>query len=164
MMIYFWRMTKPIRSTNMDAKTKSLPDVPDRRLAAAFNFTEIDLAANRSGFLSWGQRWGLGRNGQYVVAKALPFLMHRRSKMPSNQVLTVCGRIQLVQHLEQVQRQTKLREDFRLMLPEHGLIFRLTAAQYRVLAEGVYYQIYYLEMPHHILSLERAMDNCRDNA
>jgi hypothetical protein len=144
----------------MDDKTKALPDVPDRRLAIAFNFTEVDLAANRSGFLSWGQRWGLGRHGQ----KWLPPMLRPLMRGQPSKVLTVCGRIQLTQAIEQVQRQTKLREDFRLILPEHGLMFRLTAAQHRALTDHIFYRIYYLEAPNHILSLERALDHGRDNA
>jgi hypothetical protein len=133
--------------------------LPDVRLARLFDFTAADLAANRSGFLSWGQRWQLGCNGQRYWGWLIPYIQGRRVGI-TERVATVCGRIRLVYQVREVfmVRQARMVETFTLTFVHHGHSFPLSRAQYSALHDGTVYRVY-----HHgqtLLTLERAPDGC----
>ena len=132
---------------------------PDQRLAQAFDFTADDLAANRAGFMAWGQAWGLGRIGQrwfrVMIVLARTFGLQPRRE----DVLNFCGRARL-QHIVKATNEPRasarpIVEHYTVYFASVELTFTLNAAQYRVLAENIPYRVYYVTQPLAILSIER---------
>jgi hypothetical protein len=154
----------------MQTAKKSLNDtdlLPDYRLAQVFDFTAADLAANRNGFLSWGQRYGLGRRGQRWLGRLLPvYARLTRWLEPgySEKVVILCGPVRLTQHFELSRR--VMLGIYRLELDRPDKVrFVLTVAQYHALNDHIVYRVYYVPDPggifdQHILSIERADRDC----
>ncbi|MDQ7025758.1 MAG: hypothetical protein Q9P44_09380 [Anaerolineae bacterium] len=146
----------------MNDKRKNHYTLPNRQLARIFNFSAQDLAANRAGFMSRAQEWGIplwirrvfGNIGIGISAKA--------ARRPT--VAHICGRVKL----DYVQRQTHshfhtdIREYHYLLIAD--MRFLLTATQHRAIGEGMTYRVYFMPQSKHILSLERSISGCNESS
>jgi len=146
-----------------ESKTKRQHTLPDRRLARAFNFTASDLAANRAGFMSSAQEWGLGlrlRRWLGWLDDVLPlhwFTASRRQTLHH-----ICGRA----HISYKQREiyapfhVDLIEVHTVEFEGSDMRFVLSPQQHQAIAERVSYHVYFDLETKQILSLERAIHGC----
>lgn len=146
-------------------------DMPNRRLAKAFNFTADDLLANRSGVLSWRQR-GVSDWLAYrllFMLRQMPlinrwFSRGSSTKKAPHHIESVCGRIHLEHHIvdKRLIRSSLFYEYYHLIFPGHNRMFRITKPQYQALTENWRYRIYYQELGErrYILSIERMIGRC----
>lgn len=148
-------------------KSKQQP-TPDLRLAKAFSFNGNDLAANRSGYLSWRQRGGWLTAVPHLlnqIVRRMLFGKHKTSNHPPDSVDSICGRARLEHYMvDRVgPRSTLFYEYFLLRLEGHDIRFPISTKQYHLLGENIVYRIYYDARDKHIYSLERVTD-CEDAA
>ena len=147
-------MTPPSKNKRKTSRNA----VPDRQLAQAFGFTMDDLSANRAGYLSLAQQWGIPlalRRTFGLIADWLPV-------SPALPVASVCGRVALErqQYLVMSFYHAETIEKHKLMIADNQLVFHVTPQQYRLIAEGVPYWVYYTPADVVIMSLERAEVGC----
>ncbi|QPC82614.1 hypothetical protein G4Y79_23480 [Phototrophicus methaneseepsis] len=140
------------------SKRKGQQHLPDRRLAGAFRFSAVDLAANRSGYMSLAQKWALPPLWQ----RAFAWLLNRLPSQSTPPIRKVTGRAHLKHHQYQIFaiHRTELRERFSVQFASQ--VFSLTAQQYRVLSQDVLYDVYCTADEQTILSLERAVHHTTD--
>jgi hypothetical protein len=129
--------------------------LPDRRLADAFRFSAVDLAANRAGYMSLAQRWALPPSWQ----RAFALILNRLPKQGMTPIHKIRGRAHLhyQQHQIHAFHRIDIREQFTVQFD--GGVFSLTAKQYRVLSPDVLYDVYCTDDGRTILSLERAVQS-----
>lgn len=152
-----------MRSSQLDAnmmndKRKNQHTLPSRQLAQVFRFSASDLAANRAGFMSRAQEWGvpLWMRDRFGWVRDYLHFQPKRRRIAKH----ICGKIHIQQQLHEVHG-GRFQIDWRsLTLAGHTERFPLSPAQYRLLSEGVTYHIYYDVQEGILLSLERAVEGC----
>lgn len=147
-------------------KRKRQHTLPNRQVAQAFTFSADDLAANRIGFMTRAQEWGvpLALRGIFSTieqSRLIRLLTFSRRK----QVDHCCGRIRLQRELREIwnSRRVDVYEIHRLMIGDYPIHFPLNRQQYQALTAGIPYHVYYLAHTasmYQVLSLERALDGC----
>lgn len=135
--------------------------LPDRRLARAFNFTSEDLAANRLGFMTRAQKWG-------VPALLRPVVRPLFSALPTRQrdrLDTLCGALKVVM-LTGLDARGYRRHSYTVGFGGgYNITFDINSDQYDVLApqQGVNFRAYYICIHAYtcrLLSLERIDGEC----
>jgi hypothetical protein len=152
----------------MTDKSKTSPAPPDIRLAKAFKFTGEDLAVNRSGYMS--RRQERSPDIDYAILSLLSRIFRGRIAKPKREfrhVNSVCGRAKLRYNFVTVRvwdvgiLPPHRSEGYRLTFDHCELEFRISEAQYRVLAEDIVYRVYYNPaIADKILSIERLDGGC----
>jgi len=127
-------------------------------LALAFGFTMDDLSANRAGYLSLAQQWGI----PLALRRTFGLIADRLPVGHALHVETVCGRAHLQRQQHEIMSfyHAETIEQHKLMLGDNPLVFHLTPQQYRLIAEGVLYRVYYTPADVVVMSLERADQGC----
>ena len=146
----------------MSVKRKNQHTLPNRQLARIFNFSAQDLAANRAGFMSWAQVWGIPLWVRRLSSRLGSIMTWRTTRRPK--VLHVCGKASLnyVQQEIHAPFHSDIRELHFLFVDDTR--FLLTPYQYRAIGEGIPYHIYYVPQSKRILSIERAIPGCDSSA
>lgn len=141
----------------MSEKPKRQHSLPNRQLARVFHFTAEDLAANRAGFITKAQEWGVP-----LWLRNAPFFRHITSNR--RKIETLCGKAKL--QYKQLQISSLFHADIVevYLLNINGFEFRLKPEQYRIISEGIHYWVYYTAANKQILSLERAIQGCYEEA
>jgi len=139
----------------IDDKPKRQHSLPNRQLARAFNFSAEDLAANRAGFITWAQEWGIP-----LFLRAAPFFGTIKSKR--RKIETLCGKVRL--EYKQFQIVSLFHADIIevFLLSINGVDFCIRPHQYHIISEGLLYRVYYSPDTKQILSLERALQGCSE--
>ena len=134
-------------------KAKHQHSLPNRQLARAFNFSAEDLAANRVGYITKAQEWGIP-----LWFRDFPII--RSISSSRNKLETICGKAKL--QYKQFQISSLFHADIVevYLLNINNFEFRLKPQQYRIISEGLHYWIYYAPETKQILSLERAIQGC----
>ncbi|MCA9884365.1 MAG: hypothetical protein KC546_21265 [Anaerolineae bacterium] len=136
-----------------EPKKKRLLDLPDRQLARAFGFSAIDLAANRSGYMSLPQQFAFPPSWQPLLRWIVDWLPQRH--MPKVDVIRARAQLQYAQYQTFAFQRADLREVFTV---QFGTVtFKLTPKQYRTLMQDVMYDVYITNDSQTILSLERVI-------
>ena len=144
----------------MKDKRKNQHTLPNRQLARIFNFSAQDLAANRAGFMSRAQKWGIPLWIRRIFGNIGTGFVLRKPRRSA--VAHICGRAKL----EYVQQQ--IHSHFHTDIQEYHYLhvadtrFLLNAQQHRAIGEGIVYHVYYAPQTRQILSLERAINRCNE--
>lgn len=141
-------------------KGKRQHSLPNRQLAAAFQFSASDLAANRHGFMTKAQEWQLPLWMRGIVQQMSEKLFNNRQTKRRKTIESICGRTTL--SYKQIEIQGIYSSD---IVEVHTvtidmLEFRVNPKQYQAIGEGLVYQLYYHPEYKRILSLERALQGC----
>lgn len=134
-------------------KKKRKLDLPDRQLARVFGFTAIDLAANRSGYMSLPQYLAFPPSWQPLLRWIIDWLPQRN--MPEVDVIRARAQLQYAQYQTFAFQRADLHEVFTVNFGMES--FRLTSKQYRMLNSDVLYDVYVTKDTRMILSLERVV-------
>lgn len=134
-------------------KKKRQLDLPDRQLARAFGFSAIDLAANRSGYMSLPQQFAFPPSWQPLLRWIIDWLPQRN--MPEVDVIRARAQLQYAQYQTFAFQRADLHEVFTVKFGMES--FRLTSKQYRMLNSDVLYDVYVTRDTRTILSLERVV-------
>lgn len=134
-------------------KKKRQLDLPDRQLARAFGFSAIDLAANRSGYMSLPQHMAFPPAWQPLLRWIIDWLPQRN--MPKVDVIRARAQLQYAQYQTFAFQRADLHEVFTVNFGMES--FRLTSKQYRMLNSDVLYDVYVTRDTRTILSLERVV-------
>jgi len=140
----------------------SQAQLPDRRLAKAFNFTAEDLQANRNGYLTWRQRnrsedW-LVLIGQMLTQRVGGETL-RDIEQREGRVESMCGRI--IVDYKQTQIQSFFHADFtetyslKLENSDDGFYINREQFLYLVNYQQIPHRIYFLADTGIVLSIER---------
>lgn len=145
----------------IDEKRKREAEIPDYRLAKQFNFSANDLSANRAGYMTFAQEWGVPLWVRGRVGWMSDFLPYRQfSRSLRREVGEVCGKVQLSERLHEVSG-GRFQVNFRKLLIEGSdLTFGVTSEQARSIVVGNRYVIYYEKNSKQLLSLERIVGKC----
>lgn len=146
----------------MNAKRKNQHTLPNRQLARIFNFSAQDLSANRAGFISRAQEWGIPLWIRRIFGNIGTGITLKAARRPT--VAHICGRAKLDYVQQQIHSHfhTDIRESHYLYIAD--IRFLLTAAQHRAIGEGMSYHVYFRPQSKHILSLERAIHGCNESS
>ncbi|MAU10060.1 MAG: hypothetical protein CL607_09585 [Anaerolineaceae bacterium] len=134
-------------------KKKRHLDLPDRQLARAFGFSAVDLAANRSGYMSLPQHMAFPPAWQPLLRWIIDWLPQRH--MPEVDVIRARAQLQYAQYQTFAFQRADLHEVFTVNFGMES--FRLTSKQYRILNSDVLYDVYVTQDTRTILSLERVV-------
>ena len=124
-------------------KKKRQLDLPDRQLARAFGFSAIDLAANRSGYMSLPQHMAFPPAWQPLLRWIIDWLPQRN--MPKVDVIRARAQLQYAQYQTFAFQRADLHEVFTVNFGMES--FRLTSktvpdAQFRCVVRCVRHQGY----------------------
>jgi hypothetical protein len=144
----------------MSDKRKNQHTLPNRQLARIFNFSAQDLAANRAGFMSQAQKWGVALWLRRLFNVGTD-IASRKSRHPT--IAHICGRAKLeyVQQHIHSHFHTDMQEFHYLHIADTR--FLVNAQQHRAIGEGIRYRVYFVPETNQILSLERAINGCNES-
>lgn len=150
-------------SDKHDNKTKRQHTLSSRRLAQVFRFSAADLSANRAGYMTRAQEWGIplwmrstfSRLETSSLIKSLTF--SRRQKVDSCH-----GRVRLFRELKEIWnlRRIDVYTVHYMTVDGYDIRLPLTQEQHQQVQEGIAYDVYYLchtSTRYQVLSLERAI-------
>ena len=150
-------------SNKPDAKGKRQHTLPNRQLAQAFQFSAQDLAANRAGYSTRAQEWGIPLRLRSIFSAIETSKLVRMLTFSRRQKVDTCsGRVRLFRELREIwsERRVDLHEIHYMTVYGYEMQFPLTQRQYQQVQEGIVYDVYYLcytSTRYQVLSLERAI-------